>query len=111
MDAIKFIKEMGRMCDSNRRDNCDECPFTVNKDTCFMGSMWHNPEEAVEIVEQWGKENPQKTYKDDFLEKFPKAELYSSGAPKCCKKQVYGLEECENDNCSDCWNMEMEDDQ
>ena len=107
MDAVKFIKKMGRMCDSNRRDNCDECPFSVSKNTCFMGSMWHNPEEAVEIVELWDKEHPAKTYKDDFLEKFPNAVI----AENICRYHVYKTGGCDGftGDCELCWNEPIEE--
>lgn len=107
MDAIKFIMTKNRMCKA--KGACANCPIDKHDLLCdCVDASESELKKMVEIVEQWGKENPVKTYKDDFMEKFPKAELYSSGAPKCCKKQVYGLEECENDNCSDCWNEPIE---
>ena len=113
MDAVKFLKEMERMCDSYMNHtyssgDCMECPFSISKDTCLVGDMCHEPEKAVEIVEQWSKERPQKTYKDDFLEKFPNADRYETGLPMHCRNGIYGLGSCASDSCEDCWNEPME---
>ena len=92
MDAVKFIKEMGRMCKKHLTTTvgtfeyeCGDCLFLCEIDgSCYRGDLTEFPEEAVEIVEQWSKEHPIKTYKDDFLEKFPK-------------------------DCELCWNMPIEE--
>lgn len=38
----------------------------------------------------WREEHPQKTYKQDFLEKFPNAQVYDSGEPLASACNVYG---------------------
>ena len=65
MDAVKFIKEKTRMCETVV--NCDKCPIhDVNN--CVPDS--DNVEEIVDIVEMWSKENPIITNCDKFTEVF-----------------------------------------
>ncbi len=113
MDAVKFFKEIERMC-KVYRDNpygerdCKECPLEISVDECMRVDMEESEKivEIVEIVERWSKEHPVKTYKDDFLEKFPKAQVPYG----VCPKNVYGIEiDCLNRDCPDCWNEPMEE--
>lgn len=63
------------------------------------------PNKAVAIVEEWSKEHPQKTIKDDFLEKYPNAVMREMmDVPLSCAKWIYGENhiKCEND-CEVCW--------
>ena len=64
MDAVKFLKERVRMCDSF--DGCDGCPL---QNECLDTEI----EAMVSAVEQWSKSHPQKTIMQDFFEKFPNA--------------------------------------
>lgn len=120
MDAVKFFKEMERMCKAHcdnpygERD-CKGCPLEISVDECMRVEM-EEPEkivEIVEIVERWSKEHPVKTYKDDFLEKFPKTNFpkeYLYRKNKWCELYNYG--DCDkNDNvsCEECWNEPMEE--
>lgn len=57
MDAIKFLKEKKRMCDSYI--NCDGCGF--GKVPKCNHTEDDNPKKAVAIVEKWSKEHPIKT--------------------------------------------------
>lgn len=121
MDAVKFIKEMGRMCKKHLTTTvgtfeyeCGDCLFLCEIDgSCYRGDLTEFPEEAVEIVEQWSKEHPAKTYKDDFLEKFPNAKIvnYIGGqAPDFCRNLIYSRGNCEiSKGCFDCWNEPMEE--
>lgn len=75
MDAVKFIKERERMCDS---DKCINCPLYKENNlagvSCELFEK-HNPEVTVEIVEKWSKEHPVKTRQSEFLKMFPDVEL------------------------------------
>lgn len=55
----------------------------------------------------WNITKP-KTYKEDFLEKYPNAEM-DCGVPIACKRTVYGGEPCYVLQCSECWNEIMEE--
>ena len=77
MDAIKFMKEKKRMCESYSA--CIEaCPLKIpvyeNGFTCIR-YCFDNPEKAVEIVEKWSADHPVKTRQSEFLKMFPNAKL------------------------------------
>ena len=112
MDAMKFIMTKNRMCKENMA--CKGCPLSEHKLPCNFASINSSElKEMMEIVEQWGKEHPQKTYKDDFLEKFPNAKIvnYIGGqAPDFCRNLIYSRGNCEiSKGCFDCWNEPMEE--
>lgn len=112
MDAVKFLKELNRMC--QEQEHCTGCPLEksgMNIANCII-SAGKTPEKAVEIVEDWSKENPPKTFLTDFLEKHPNAPLEVDGTPKVC---IYILGYADDivcatgNSCNTCWNTEMEE--
>ena len=63
MDAVEYLKERARMCRSFNLI-CSDCPL-------FNGGCGEsNPDEAVDIVEQWSKEHPVMTNAMKFEEVF-----------------------------------------
>lgn len=70
MDAVNFLKEFKRMCQSYQR--CAICPLN-DTEYCVMLPFYDIGEDIVRIVEQWSKDHPQKTRLQDFLEKYPNA--------------------------------------
>ena len=92
---------------------CDACPLEWMNNgaglACYQLETRH-PERAVEIVKQWAKEHPQKTYMKDFLEKFPKAKIGEHNIPTACREYIYGGGCPEPANCLACWNEPMEED-
>lgn len=54
-------------------------------------------------------EKPKKTYKEDFLEKFPNAPISRTGCPHGCVYHAYGNRGVCRATCSDCWNEVMPD--
>ena len=73
MDALTFLKEYKRMCDTNNL-NCFGCPMKEAKSKgdyqiCRVFIKNH-PEEAIKVVEKWVKEHPCKTNADKFKEVF-----------------------------------------
>lgn len=75
-------------------------------------------DKAISIVEQWAKEHPEKkrkTYKEDFLEKFPEVQMrfdeeQTMSRPVGCRMNIYGIEgPCTGRNCFSCWNEVIED--
>lgn len=107
MDAAKYIIEFYRMCDFYPR--CKNCPlYPLNNGTDKSCNLYikEYPNKAVEIVEKWSKENPQKTILDDFKEKHPKAKLLN-GYPMICPRFLGYKLSCDNRVCNStmCWQM------
>lgn len=113
MDAVKYLKEKQRMCE--KYIDCLDCPLDEVKSkhhiTCVMTEKTHS-EEAVEIVEKWSAENPEKTILQDFLEKYPNVQLNGYGCPSFCPS-LLGYDRnksCLPDEmrCPVCWNRPLE---
>lgn len=85
MDAVKFLQERARMCNSFSPD-CEGCRVDEEKPVISECDRWmfENPERAVKIVEEWAKEHPHKTRQSVFLEQWPEAELDTNGAVAIC---------------------------
>lgn len=111
--TVNFLREKARMTKDCTVD-CYSCPcFAINNgrgETCAIFPLVY-PEKAIEIVQRWSDEHPLKTYKDDFLEKFPDALLNKEGYPHCCWCNVYGInnKNCYSMSCNDCWDKPMEE--
>ncbi|MFA7255982.1 MAG: hypothetical protein WC047_00190 [Kiritimatiellales bacterium] len=57
--------------------------------------------------ERWEK---RKTMLDDFLEKYPNAQLWVDGTPKVCAGVLYANKKplCNGERCVDCWNKPLD---
>lgn len=99
--------------------DCKKCPlYGTNNGTsenlsCVSLEMRY-PEKAIEIVQKWSNEHPQKTYLSEFLKNYPNAPLYVTGIPKniCpCHLGLMSIDDCRiNDgNCIECWNQPIEE--
>lgn len=109
MDVLKFMKERRRMCDYYSR--CFECP-RADEPSCNIEEMSDEElENFVNTVDQWSKKHPQKTRLQDFLEKYPNAQICESGLPSACCKSLGYCKSCDpvGNNCEVCWNMPVED--
>lgn len=111
MDALKFLEERERMCNSSydKEMQCDLCLARHESGICMVGfeykSFWPK---AIEIVEKWSKEHPKKNRKSEFLKNYPKALIDKRGNPIFCVKALGYEEDCgPQDNCSKCWNKEV----
>ena len=117
MDAVEFLRERRRMCDSHRR--CKGCPLEEGK--CVVSDV--APDEdykrIVAAVEQWSKEHPRKTRQSVFLEQYPEAEIDANGVVGLCPMSISAAYrdsngECNNPEqmCRDCrrefWMQEVE---
>lgn len=113
MTALEYFKEKERMT-KNCEIDCEECPlFEENnpkKVTCVsLQSLC--PSIAISIVQKWSEEHQGKMMLQDFLEKYPKAPLYSNGTPQTCPYKLGYIDEesCDcNHSCTKCWNRPME---
>ena len=114
MDALKFMKEYRRMC--NYYPRCLECP-RADEPNCNIEEISDEElENFVNAVEQWSKEHPLRTRLQDFLEKYPDAELLPDGQPVICCARLGYREYCgkvfgrdDFSQCQDCWNMPVEE--
>lgn len=125
-----FLKEQSRMCIKYRNypNACRGCPLSSwnNKNsksdliTC-CDILSKEPQKAIEIVQKWSNEHPQKTLLSEFLEHYPKTKLNSDGFPSdivpCSLGLIKRKDICKNmclyfyDNghpCYDCWNIPIE---
>lgn len=117
MDAIKFLMEYNRMHQIYYTD-CENCPRY--KEGCSLIST-SKPylEKLISDVEKWSKEHPQRTRSQDFLQKYPDAEVFPDGRPViCCARlgyreycgKIFRSDDCFS-QCRDCWNMPVEEDE
>lgn len=109
MDALKFFKERMRMCDYYSR--CFECP-RADEPNCNIEEMsYEELKNFVNTVEQWSKEHPPLTRLQDFMEKYPNAQICESGLPSACCKSLGYCKSCDpvGNNCEVCWNMPVEE--
>ena len=87
MNAVEFLKEKNRMC--NTFNLCDGGGY---KETCELYKeglscadyINAHPEKAVEIVERWAKEHPRRTRQSEFLKMFPRASMANNGTIDFC---------------------------
>lgn len=115
MDAVEFLNEGTRMC--NSYEACVGCPMYPTDDCCMVKM---NLKQMINIVEQWAKEHPAKTRQSEFLEQWPDAEISDDGYPSVAPCQLYkDMEEkdedgvcCKNCGCGICrrdfWLKEIE---
>lgn len=93
---------------------CNNCPLcsenngTSESLSCGCFEMYY-PEKAIEVVQRWSDEHPQRTYLSEFLKNYPNAQLRTDGTPKgACPYNLglMSLNDCrKNGNCVKCWNQ------
>ena len=96
MDAVEFYKAFKRMCG---KTDCKDCLL----DQKCRPSANVEPEEVVELVEEWGKDHPVKTRQSEFLKMFPNAQMVNIertfcvahfDSTKVCKESNPSDEKC-----------------
>lgn len=104
-EAKQFIKDFHRMCDNSLSD-CSACPIVENNMECGVENL---TDEHIDIIKQWAKNHPERTYKMDFMEKFPNADTNFSNN-NLCVKEIYGTKKGDCNaiysdvkKCSECW--------
>ena len=88
--VIESAKDIRKYC--SEHEHCRDCIFYSAGNLCRFNlcnpNMWELPK--------------LKTYKEDFLEKFPNANFKSRNI---CRKMIYGEEhDCRGMTCEGCWN-------
>ena len=123
MDAVEFLKEKERMC--NTFNLCDGGGY---KETCELYKeglscadyINAHPEKAVAIVEQWAKEHPRRTRQSEFLKMFPRVDMTADGVIAFCPENMDSTfvcpikeRDCYDPECGDCrkkyWLEEVEE--
>lgn len=114
MDAVKYVKTQYRLCRS--KDSCSECPLQDKENCRCITDTIEYVEKAVQIVEEWAKDNPAKTRQSEFLKMFPNAPKSGRVLDICQKNlntEYMPPKRCENISCSACktdyWNKEVTD--
>ncbi|MDO4301664.1 MAG: hypothetical protein Q4D26_09780 [Clostridia bacterium] len=116
-NVFNYFKERDRMCNYYIANaHCLHCPLNSvdngTKKHCDTFVVY-NVESALKIIQEWSDTHLQKTYKEDFFEKFPDAENYN-GYPSIRTCELYNKGVCfEKDEiafgCNDCWDKVMEE--
>lgn len=96
--------------------SCSNCVFGCDNNgfeiPCSMFEFYHL-DKAIEIVENWLKEHPEKTMMMDFFEKHPNALKDIDKTPRCCPYQLgyTNATHCEYipRDCEKCWGRPMEE--
>lgn len=88
MDAVKFIEERNRMCQSYG-SKCKKCPANFDNMFCCGVAAISTLDATVQIaiVEKWSIEHPKKqrkTRQDVFLEQYPESALDVHGVLLIC---------------------------
>mgnify|MGYP000895439648 CR=1 FL=1 len=106
-EQAKILYEQSRMCRTVKE--CGKCPIeNLCYDNCDTEAKAN---QAASLILAWAARHPEKTYAEDFFEKFPNADRYDKNClPKICVRSPYGLDavKCLG-RCIDCWNQPMRD--
>lgn len=115
--TIDFFPELKRLCNSRticKADaaNKEQCPmFEICKHS-FTKICAEDAIKAIGNLQKWSNEHPNKTYAQDFFEKFPDAPKneFKGRCPLACRRGIYGGE-CPSAGCVECWNEPMNDEE
>ena len=112
--TVNYSREYARMCKYYTACvKCHECPMGSSRNekgyNCKI-LLFKHPETAIDIVQRWSDEHPQKTRLDDLLEKCPNVSLDGEGIP-CFSPSMLGYcGDCvrcrnwKNPDARNCWN-------
>lgn len=86
MDAVEYIKERDRMCETY--GNCSGCPACLDNQCIVARRSGFAPEQQVNTVKVWAEQNPVKTQQSVLLERWPNAMRDREGLVNFCPKYV-----------------------
>lgn len=104
--TVNFLREYNRMCNSFNDYSCNDCPMYKynNGELRYCENLIKEfPDRAIEIVQKWSDEHPQKTRLDDLKEKYPNYRFYENDQCPDRRPAVFGY--C--DACADCRNKKQ----
>lgn len=96
--------------------NCVDCPLSsFNNGTNIPCADFERfyPKKAIEAIQKWSAEHPQRTYLTEFLRSYPNVPLGSDGTPVICPHclGLHDIEGCKkNRTCIECWNQPVPED-
>lgn len=99
-----YFKEKKRMTKTKKyvcEIDCDDCPLSSSNNGIDISCAFleaNYPNKAIEIVQRWSNEHPQKTFLTDFLETYPKAPL-DNGYPRVCPYFLGYMTDHQSDDC------------
>lgn len=94
-----FIREKERICQYYTDMGCTFCVLDRNIEGLSCSDfIVQQPKKAIEIVQKWSNEQPQRTFLTDFIEKHPKAPL-DSGYPRVCPYFLGYMTDHQSDDC------------
>ncbi|MBQ5658220.1 MAG: hypothetical protein IIV02_01675 [Peptococcaceae bacterium] len=107
-DAKTFLSEWYRMCKCFMdNDNEKNCPVGIGCGGCRLLAITE-PEKMIGIVQRWSDARPIRTQLSVFLKAFPDAVMNAKGYPVACAGNVFGHKCKYGDNCSACWDTEVQ---
>lgn len=93
MDALEFLRERKRMCNSFGT-SCDGCPLHGHPCTSISSMNDGDHERLLVEVEKWSKEHPRKTRQSVFLELWPNCMMDDDDVVGMCPRNVDKMYEC-----------------
>lgn len=97
-----YMNEQQRMCEFYK--DCHEgCPAYY-----ICNSVQRRELDMISIVQAWSDSHHQKTYLEDFEEKYPNAPKANDGTPMMCPKKIgfNDASDChEIGGCVECWSQ------
>lgn len=100
MDAIEFLRDFRRMCNSYG-DTCGNCK--LDGDECSFSDCVCDHQKMIRVVEEWAKKHPEKTVKtrfSEFKKMFPNYN-YPFDLPNGCVREFDCSATCRT-NCHIC---------
>lgn len=99
MDAVEYIKERDRMCETY--GNCSGCQACLDNQCIVARRSGFAPEQQVNTVKVWAEQHPYKTRQDVFLEQYPEAEIDLNGLLLVCPATIFRSHRNKGGGCSD----------
>ena len=102
MDAVEFLRDFRRMCESYGTEGCTGCK--LENIPCAVTECDCDHKKIIQIVEEWTKEHPAKTRLSEFVKIFPNYQKKedSTGVPMECIKIFDQRESCTFKSCIEC---------
>lgn len=96
MEAIKFLEEAKRMCESH--SVCEACLLFADGDSCAINaerkSSSQELKRIVESVQKWSSEHPKVTRLSNLLRVFPDLFLENARFPSGCVREYDQTYDC-----------------